>query len=68
MGKEETKIVRTGGPGLATLLTVVFVVLKLVGVISWKWIWVFAPLWIGFGVAILLLIFFILIAVWIGND
>ena len=44
------------------LLTVVFVVLKLVEVIKWSWWWVFAPLWITaiigvsiFIVAVLLL-------------
>jgi len=28
-------------------LTIVFVVLKLVGVIDWSWWWVFSPLWIS---------------------
>lgn len=28
------------------LLTVVFIVLKLVGVIAWSWWWVLAPTWI----------------------
>lgn len=37
------------GPVLL-LLTFVFYVLKLFGVISWSWIWVFAPLWIPFAV------------------
>lgn len=27
-------------------LTIVFIVLKLVGVVHWSWIWVLAPLWI----------------------
>ena len=31
----------------AVLLFVVFLVLKLVGVIAWSWLWVTAPLWIG---------------------
>ncbi len=34
----------TGGE---TLFTVVFVVLKALGFISWSWWWVFSPLWIG---------------------
>ncbi len=33
--------------GWLGLLTVVFVVLKLAGVIDWSWVWVLAPLWIG---------------------
>lgn len=27
------------------LLTVAFVVLKLVGIINWSWLWVLAPIW-----------------------
>lgn len=32
---------------LITLLTVLFVYLKLVGSIAWSWWWVLSPLWIG---------------------
>lgn len=45
-----------GGLGLASVLTIVFVVLKLVGVIDWKWIWVLAPLWIDVLLTILVLV------------
>lgn len=34
--------------GLAAVLGVVFIVLKLVGVISWSWIWVLSPFWLSF--------------------
>lgn len=33
------------GIGFLGLLTVVFIVLKLVGVINWSWLWVLCPLW-----------------------
>lgn len=33
------------GLGLADVLLVVFVILKLCGVISWRWVWVLSPLW-----------------------
>ena len=36
----------TGGIGFCGLLTIVFIVLKLIGIIDWSWIWVLAPLWI----------------------
>lgn len=36
-----------GGLSLGSVLLVVFIVLKLVGVIDWPWIWVLSPLWIG---------------------
>lgn len=29
-----------------TLLTILFVILRLFGAIKWPWLWVFAPLWI----------------------
>lgn len=44
----------SGGIGISGLLGVLFVALKLTGVISWSWWWVTAPFWIP--VAIFLLI------------
>ena len=49
---ESKTVVR--GPGFASLLTLLFIALKLTGVIAWPWIWVLAPLWIGFAFAVLL--------------
>lgn len=37
------------GPGFATLLTVLFVGLKLTDHIDWSWVWVLSPMWIGLG-------------------
>lgn len=31
------------------VLTIVFVLLKAFGKITWSWIWVFAPLWLPFA-------------------
>ena len=39
---------QSGGMGLGTVLFLIFLVLKLVGVISWSWWWVTSPLWISF--------------------
>ena len=36
----------SGGLSFCGVLTVVFLVLKLTGVISWSWWWVFSPIWI----------------------
>ncbi len=33
--------------GLSGVLLVVFVVLKLTGLIAWSWWWVLSPIWIG---------------------
>ena len=35
-----------GGVGFAGLLTIAFIVLKLLGKITWSWVWVLSPLWI----------------------
>ena len=45
----------SNGIGFAGLLTIVFVVLKLCGVINWSWFWVLSPLWISLS----LLLFFV---------
>lgn len=37
-----------GGIGFCGALTIVFIVLKLLGKISWSWVWVLSPLWISF--------------------
>lgn len=44
------------GPGLCSILTVAFIILKLCGVISWSWWWVLAPTWIPLAVALVILI------------
>ena len=46
----------SGGIGFAGLLTILFIGLKLTGYISWSWLWVLSPLWIGFCVFIFILI------------
>lgn len=33
--------------GFLGLLTIVFIVLKLMGVVAWSWVWVLSPLWIS---------------------
>lgn len=35
----------TSGIGFLGLLTLIFITLKLCGVIAWSWWWVLAPLW-----------------------
>ena len=48
--------VRAGGPGLLTLLTVLFVGLKLGGVITWSWWLVLSPTLIPLGLTLCVLI------------
>lgn len=44
------------GVGLAGLLLIAFIVLKLTNVITWSWWWVMAPLWIPAAITLLLLV------------
>mgnify|MGYP004536347521 CR=1 FL=1 len=37
---------------LSTLVTIIFVILKLCGVLSWSWLWVLSPLWGGVAIII----------------
>lgn len=50
-----------GGIGFSGLLTIVFVVLKLVGVISWSWFWVFSPLIFSTAIGLIFLIIVIIL-------
>lgn len=50
------------GTALALMLTVAFVILKLCNVIDWSWWWVVSPLWIYFGVVIIITIIILLIS------
>lgn len=49
------------GVGLLTVIGIVFIILKLCGVIRWKWFWVLCPFWVGvIGVIVSLIIAFIM--------
>lgn len=56
----------SGGIGVVGLLGVVFVTLKLCGVIHWSWIWVTAPFWIGIVYVIVGLLLFLIIRAILG--
>lgn len=46
----------SGGIGFCGLLTIAFIILKLLGKITWPWIWVLSPLWISAIIAIIMII------------
>ena len=56
--KEKSSTV--GGIGFTGLLTIAFIVLKLLGVISWSWVWVLSPIWIDAILVVLLLVVLII--------
>lgn len=42
--------------GIFGILTLIFVICKLAGVIAWSWLWVFSPLLAGFALSVLLIL------------
>jgi hypothetical protein len=46
------------GLGFMSVLAIVFIILKLCGVIHWSWLWVLCPLWIQ-------AVFWILLFLWV---
>ena len=45
------KITSSGGIGFLGLLTIAFIVLKLIGTIDWSWWLVLAPTWVPIFIA-----------------
>ncbi len=46
----------SGGIGFTGLLTIVFITLKLLGVINWSWLWILSPIWINIMLIVLVII------------
>ena len=54
----------SGGIGFWGMLTILFIGLKLGGVITWSWWWVLAPVWIGAIVGVIAWV----ILVWLSKS
>ena len=52
----------SSGIGFSGLLTLVFIVLKLLDVISWSWVWVLSPLWISISIGIIVVFVIFILA------
>lgn len=63
--KESNNNVTTGGITAIDVLQIVFIVLKLCGVIKWSWWLVLMPLWISLGIGVILLIILIIYGFWL---
>jgi hypothetical protein len=57
---KEIKNNNRGGIGFFGGLALLFIALKLCGVIEWTWVWVLAPLWIS----VILTIFIAILIYW----
>lgn len=58
----------SGGLGICGVLTIVFTVLKLCGLINWSWWWVLSPLWIGVLLSIIFIVIYVAIVMHEEND
>ena len=58
----ERVVYRSNGLGFFTVLTIVFIILKLTNVITWSWWWVLSPLWIPWVIILFVILFVILFA------
>ena len=54
----------SGGVGFTSLLTILFIGLKLGGVIAWSWFWVLSPLWITFLLVMIIIAIVVAAKVW----
>lgn len=65
MAKKQKVEVSIPGLSFFSILGLIFVVLKLIGVINWSWWWVLAPFWISalfvilFTIGVMVFLFFI---------
>lgn len=51
----------TGGVGFCGLLGILFIGLKLGGIINWSWWWVLVPIWGPFALALLVILAYVII-------
>ncbi len=63
MSKNNNNNATSGGIGFTGLLTIVFITLKLLGVINWSWIWVLSPMWISLILIVLVSVALLVFAI-----
>lgn len=57
MDNQKVVVENKKGLGLASILTIIFVVAKLFGLVAWSWWIVFSPLLVVFGLIFVILFF-----------
>ena len=65
---EKKTEIKTVGFGFFDALAILFIALKLCGVITWSWLWVLAPIWIQLILAVIGFIAFLKVAAHIYKD
>ena len=64
---ENKNNITSNGIGFFGILTIIFIVLKLLKVIKWSWLWVLSPLWISFIIASILTVGLIIFYKWLSK-
>ena len=54
---------KNNGIGFCGILGLIFITLKLLGVITWSWLWVLAPLWIPTALVLIVLFIMMIVAI-----
>lgn len=60
MSRNENNSNRSGGITFTGALTILFIALKLLGKITWSWWWVLSPIWISWGIALVIIIVYLI--------
>lgn len=47
--------------GISSILTIIFVIAKIMGYLNWSWLWIFSPLWIAFLLILVLAVIEVLL-------
>lgn len=58
---------KSTGIGTCGVLGIAFIVLKLIGVISWSWLWVLSPFWISAGLWVVGLVVWVFLNLIFGS-
>jgi hypothetical protein len=62
----DNKNVSTGnGIGFCGVLTLIFITLKLIGIINWSWWWVLSPLWIPVAIALFIILIILVVKIFV---
>ena len=57
----------SSGIGIPGLLGILFIALKLTGVINWSWLWVLSPFWIGLALGLLIVAGIVILTLCLRN-
>lgn len=62
MSNKQKDVTLVSGCSVDGVVGIVFIILKLVGVINWSWWWVTAPFWIPIALYLIVIVVIVIIA------